>query len=251
MGRPKLRLALLLLAVGAVFAFVATGVPHSPAALRDAVPLGGFALLAAMLAAWVVLTPSLVSATPLAMASGLILGAPLGTTMAVVGATLGGVVAFLVARRCGHGAVESLAGPRLRGLQERLARRGFVAILLARIAPTPATILHYAAGLSRVRLAHFAPAIALGGVPRHAAYASLGATGGDLGSPLALGALGLLGVLTAGTAAFAWRRRRAARSGGQEGPRLVPQRRVAQIVSHTPTAAAPPAVAAMSPTASA
>lgn len=271
MSRATLRLALLALVLGGVFALAATGLPHSPAALRAAVPLQGVALLATMLGAWVVLTPSLISATPLAMASGLLLGAAPGAAMAIAGATLGGIVAFVVARRFGHGAVESLAGARLTGLQERLARRGFVAILLARIAPTPATVLHYAAGLSRVRLVHFAPAIALGGAPRHAAYAGLGASGGDLTSPLGLAALGLLALVTVATAAFAWRRRvlRSRRQGRPDGSRavpavgheatggstwalrMVPHWRWAQATSHRPPAAEPPAVAVMSPTASA
>lgn len=209
MAGPRLRLAILVVAVGALFVLVATGLPHSPEAMRDALPLHGVELLVVVVVAWIVLTPMLVSATPLALATGLLFGTALGTCTSIVGATIGGAVAFLLARRLGHAGVESLGGRRLEALQERLARRGFTAVLLARIAPAPATVLHYAAGVSRIRLAHFAPAIALGGVPRHFAYAALGSSGGDLGSPPAIAALALLGVITVATGVIAWRRRSA------------------------------------------
>jgi uncharacterized membrane protein YdjX (TVP38/TMEM64 family) len=93
------------------------------------------------------------------------------------------VLAFAIARRFGHGPAGQLAGPRLRSLTNRFERRGFLAVLCARVAPgMPATLLNYACGLSRVRLRDFTPAVAIGGAPRMAAYAALGASGGDVSS---------------------------------------------------------------------
>jgi uncharacterized membrane protein YdjX (TVP38/TMEM64 family) len=97
-------------------------------------------------------------------------------------------------------------------LRERLERSGFLSVLVLRAAPgVPATVLNYAAGLSRVRLAQFAPAVALAGSPRVAAYSLLGGSLADLHSPRVLIALALLAAMTAGTplAVVLTRRRRA------------------------------------------
>ena len=87
-------------------------------------------------------------------------------------------------------------GPRLRRLAERVERRGFLAVLSARIAPgVPTTMLNYVCGLSRVRLRDFIAGTAIGGAPRIAAYAALGASGGDFLSPPALAGIGLIAVM--------------------------------------------------------
>ena len=52
--------------------------------------------------------------------------------VALLGATLGGIAAFLVARRLGRGPAEALAGPRLTRLRERVERRPLLTIVLAR-----------------------------------------------------------------------------------------------------------------------
>ena len=56
-----------------------------------------------------------------------------------------------------------------------LERRGFAAVLAARLMPgMPATGLHYAAGVSPVRARGFAGAIAIGALLRTVPYAVLG-----------------------------------------------------------------------------
>ncbi|HEY1276171.1 MAG TPA: VTT domain-containing protein [Thermoleophilaceae bacterium] len=182
--------------------------PHSPHDLRGAVLAYGMLAPLVMVAAWAVFTPALFSGTLLATIGGLALGVPAGTAAGIAGATIGGVVSFAIARRCGHDAVERLSGDRLRSLQERFERRGFLAVLCARVAPgVPATLLNYACGLARIRLRDFAAASAIGGAPRVFAYTALGASGGDLTSPAALAGLGVIAALTAGAAAFALARR--------------------------------------------
>lgn len=204
----KLRLLLLGIAVAGAFVLVVTRLPHSPQELRAAVPVDGVALLAIVLVGWTLLTPTLVSGSLLAVTSGLLLGTAVGTPVSILGATLGGSLAFLLARGLGHQAVERLAGRRLRAVQERLARRGFLAVFLTRISPAPATLMHYAAGLSQIRPRHFVAGLALGGVPRLFAYTAIGGSGGDVTSGPALVALGVLSALTVGGALLAWRRRR-------------------------------------------
>jgi uncharacterized membrane protein YdjX (TVP38/TMEM64 family) len=166
-------------------------------------------LAAAAVAAWTLLTPSLVSGTLLAAATGMLLGGPLGMPVALVGATLGSVVAFFVARRLGRGPVEELAGPRLTRLRERIERRPLLTIILARLAPgSPATVLNYAAGLTRIRLRHFVAGIVIGGAPRVLAYTALGGAAAERALLPAIAGAALLTVLgVVGTVVL--RRRRA------------------------------------------
>src|SRR5689334_10914402 len=192
---PRRRLLALASVVAALFAAAALGVPHSPAGLRALIePLGlaaplGFALL------WALLTPALFPGTVLAAASGLLFGAAEGTVVSIAGGTAGCVLAFALSRRFGARAAEELSGPRIRRLQERIERRGFLSVLGARLAPgVPVTLLNYAAGLSRVRLRDFAAAIAIGGAPRAFAYTALGGSGGRFDSPLAIAGIALIAL---------------------------------------------------------
>ena len=196
---PRRRLLVLAAAIGAGFGAFALGVPHSPEEIRTAVDrLGPLAPLLFALC-WAALTPALASGPLLAGAAGLAFGIALGTAVGIVGATLGGVLAFAIARRYGHGAAQDLCGPRLRRIQERVERRGFAAVLCARAAPgMPTTLLNYACGLSRVRLRDFAAGSLLGGAPRILAYAAMGSSGGRLDSPAALVGLGLIAVMGLG-----------------------------------------------------
>jgi uncharacterized membrane protein YdjX (TVP38/TMEM64 family) len=192
---PRRRLFVFALAVVAMFAAAALGMPHSPNGLRALIePLGivaplGFALM------WALLTPALFPGTVLAAASGLLFGAAEGTAVSMVGGTAGCVLAFALSRRFGARAAEELSGPRIQRLQERIERRGFLSVLGARLAPgVPVTLLNYAAGLSRVRLRDFAAAIAIGGAPRAFAYTALGGSGGRLDSPLAITGIALIAL---------------------------------------------------------
>ena len=66
-------------------------------------------------------------------------------------------------------------------------------MLYARILPgVPYSLVNYAAGLTRVPLAVFAAATALGCAPRAFAYVALGGSLDDLGSPEAIVAFAVL-----------------------------------------------------------
>jgi uncharacterized membrane protein YdjX (TVP38/TMEM64 family) len=208
----KRRLLLLAAGLAAAFALVALGVPRSPHELQAAVEAAGPAAPVVFVVAWALLTPALFSGTLLSIAAGLAFGLGSGTLVGVAGGTLGAVLAFVIARHLGHGAIDELAGPRVRSLAARLERRGFVSVLCARMAPgMPATLLNYACGLSRVRLRAFAPAVAIGGAPRMAAYAGIGASGGDISSlPALIGGALLLAFALWGLGVALRRRLRAA-----------------------------------------
>jgi uncharacterized membrane protein YdjX (TVP38/TMEM64 family) len=165
--------------VPVLLAAIAAGflLPHSPSQLRDLVLAAGVTAPAIVLAAWVVLTPALFPGTLLAAASGMAFGTVGGTALALGGAVLGGLAAFTLARTVGRRPAAQFAqrSPRLARLQALLERRGFAAILAARLMPgVPASGLYYAAGVSPVRYGAFTAAIAIGALLRTTPYALLG-----------------------------------------------------------------------------
>ena len=132
----------------------------------------------------------------LAGASGLLFGTALGFPITLTAATLGASCAFLISRRVGFGPVEELAGPRVRRIRDWIGRRGFVAVLYARIVPgMPFTLVNYAAGLTPLRLSVFAGATALGAAPRAFAYTALGGSFGNWDSPETIAAAAVLAVM--------------------------------------------------------
>jgi uncharacterized membrane protein YdjX (TVP38/TMEM64 family) len=174
---PPRRLIGLIAAVTCAFAAAALLLPHSPSELREVLLALGPAAPAIALAAWVVLTPALFPGTVLAAAGGLAFGAVGGGALALLGAVAGGLVAFGLGRSAARGHVERLMQrkPKLARLHALLERRGFPAILAARLMPgVPTTGLHYAAGASPVRAREFAAAMAIGAVLRTVPYAVLG-----------------------------------------------------------------------------
>jgi uncharacterized membrane protein YdjX (TVP38/TMEM64 family) len=167
------------LAAAVIPAFVAAAVllPHSPEGLRELVLSLGPAAPLIALAAWIVLTPALFPGTVLAAAGGLAFGALGGSALALGGAVAGGLTAFALARTAASGPVKRFVRgkPRLAGAYELLERRGFAAVLAARLMPgVPATGLHYAAGVSPVRARGFVAAMAVGALLRTVPYALLG-----------------------------------------------------------------------------
>jgi uncharacterized membrane protein YdjX (TVP38/TMEM64 family) len=202
------RLALLALSIAACFGTAAILLPHDPAAVTRLADLPSGLLAVAAVAAWALLTPAMVSGTLLAAATGALLGAAAGMPVALAGATLGAAAAFLVARHVGRGPAEALAGPRARRLRERIERRPVLSIVLARAAPgSPATLLNYAAGLTRIRLRQFVAGTVLGGAPRVLAYTALGGAAADHALVPALAAGGLIALLGAAGVLVARRRR--------------------------------------------
>jgi uncharacterized membrane protein YdjX (TVP38/TMEM64 family) len=205
------RLGLLALGIGAAFGAAFAFLPHDPGEMARLASLPAPLLAAAAIVAWTVLTPAMVSGTLLAAATGLLLGGAVGMPVSLLGATLGGVAGFFIARRFGRGPVDELAGPRLTRLRERVERRPLLTIALARLAPgSPATILNYAAGLTRIRLRHFVAGNVLGGAPRVLAYTALGGAAAEGALWPAAAAAALLALLGVAGMVVARRRRAAA-----------------------------------------
>ncbi len=136
----------------------------------------------------------------LTVLGGVLFGAAIGTLLVVVGATLGAVAAFAIARQLGRERVQRLAGGRLRRADEWIGRKGFGTILLLRLVPlVPFNALNDAAGLSGVSPRAYAAATAVGIVPGSFAYAALGGAMDQPWSPAFFAALALvLGVAVLG-----------------------------------------------------
>ena len=167
-------LAVVALAASAAAALL---LPHSPSGLHALLVGAGPLAPVIALAAWIVLTPAMFPGTVLAAAGGLAFGVVGGSLLALGGAIAGGLSAFVLARTAARQPVQRLVQrkPRLARSQALLERRGFAAILAARLTPgVPATGLHYAAGVSPVATRAFAGAIAIGAVLRTVPYAILG-----------------------------------------------------------------------------
>ncbi len=118
-------------------------------------------------------------------AGGLLFGTLVGGALAVVGATIGAVILFLVART----AFAEVMARRARGLIERirprLQRDGFSYLLALRLVPAvPFWLVNLGAALCGMRLFPYAAATALGIIPATFVFAWIGE---GLGSVLAAG----------------------------------------------------------------
>ena len=216
---PLLRLAALGLGIAIALALVLLVVRPTPGAMRDATAdvrdwVDGVGPLAplAFIAVSASLTTLMFPGPLLAGASGLLFGTALGFPVSLTSAVLGAAIAFTISRYLAGDAIERLAGPRITAAEELVSRRGFTSVLYARIVPgMPYTLVNYAAGLTRIPLAVFAAATALGAAPRAFAYTALGGSLTDLRSPEAIVAVGVLVAMALTGVVLIVRERRAAR----------------------------------------
>lgn len=156
---------------------------------------GPFAIIGLMTAA-VVASP--IPSAPIALASGAAYGHYAGTVYVALGSELGAVIAFLIARGAGRGAVARWLGDKadygLLGSQNALTLTVFASRLLPFVS---FDAMSYAAGLSCLHFWRFALATLAGIIPASFVLAHFGdaAMDGDLGGGewIALG----LGLATA------------------------------------------------------
>ena len=130
-----------------------------------------------------------IPASLLTLAAGAIFGLWIGIALVVVGATLGAVCSFLIARYGARARVERwLSGnARLRALDEAVGGEGRRIMFLLRLSPAfPFTAMNYALGLTRVRFADFLVAM-IGILPGTTLYVYAGAVAGEVASAAAGG----------------------------------------------------------------
>jgi uncharacterized membrane protein YdjX (TVP38/TMEM64 family) len=170
------------------------------AATGPAAPLA-YVLVAAVLAAVFVPGPIL------AAGSGVLFGPVLGVGV-TLGATVGtAILTSLIGRRAGRESARALLGTqRADRLDQLIDRRGLWAVVGQRFIPGISDALaSYAFGAFGVPLWQMAVGAFIGSVPRAFVYTALGASIGDLSSPLAYAAVAVWCV-TAVVGAFATHR---------------------------------------------
>jgi uncharacterized membrane protein YdjX (TVP38/TMEM64 family) len=142
--------------------------------LRNAGPLGR-ALVTGGIALCI---PLLLPAGPVAILPGYLWGATQGTTVALVGATLGGLLNYEIGRRLLAHHVQAWAErtPLMRSLIDTIDARGFRIVLGMRLSPVmPFGLLSYLSGVTALKPWRFVLAIAIGGIPWTTVYAMGGA----------------------------------------------------------------------------
>jgi uncharacterized membrane protein YdjX (TVP38/TMEM64 family)/rhodanese-related sulfurtransferase len=114
----------------------------------------------------------------LTLAAGALFGIVPGALYSLAGATLGAVLAFLVARHLAGAWVVQKTGGRLKQLIEGVEAEGWRFVAFVRLVPLfPFNVVNYALGLTRIPLGSYALASAVCMVPGALAYAWLGHAG--------------------------------------------------------------------------
>lgn len=145
---------------------------------------------------YAVLTVLFFPGSVITVVGGVVFGSVQGTILTVIGASLGAIAAFLIARRIGRSSVEALAGDRVQKVDDWLTERGLVAALYVRLLPIlPFNALNYIAGVTGMRLRDYVIGTVVGIIPGTFAFSSLGGNLDDLTSPQFLGSVALIVVL--------------------------------------------------------
>jgi len=151
------------------------------------------------------------------VAGGLMFGVVLGTPLAIVAATIGATLIFLIARTSLGNFLARRAGPRMLRLRQGFQDDGFSYLLFLRLMPVfPFWIVNLAAALFGIRLLPYVAATAIGILPGTFAYSYFGAGLGTAlqrdSSPLSLKlfvGLALVALMALLPVAFRkWRRSR-------------------------------------------
>jgi uncharacterized membrane protein YdjX (TVP38/TMEM64 family) len=139
----------------------------------------------------------------LTIAGGFLFGAMLGTGLALVAATIGGTLIFLIARTSVGDFLAAKAGPRMQWLREGFQREAFSYLLFLRLVPLfPFWLVNLAAALFGMRLLPYVLATAIGILPGTFVFSYFGqglrTALGSEGPPLSVGlfvAFALLGLM--------------------------------------------------------
>lgn len=171
-------------------------------ALLDFYATHTLATVAAFMALYIIQTAlSLPGAAILSLAAGAIFGSLMGTLYAVISASIGATLAFLVTRYLLRDLVLGRFGSRLEGINRELEQRGLNYLLFLRLVPIfPFFLINLAAGLTRLPLRTFMLGTLLGIIPGGFVFVNAGASLATITSlsgiatPRVLGSFALLGL---------------------------------------------------------
>ena len=139
--------------------------------------LGPLAWLAFM-AIYAIATVLFLPGSVLTLAGGALFGPIVGTLVNLTGATIGAVLAFLVARYLGADWIRAKAGARLETILEGVETEGWRFVAFVRLVPLfPFNLLNYALGLTRIPLFPYLIATWISMLPGAVAYTWLGYVG--------------------------------------------------------------------------
>jgi uncharacterized membrane protein YdjX (TVP38/TMEM64 family) len=121
--------------------------------------------------------------TVLSFVSAVLFGVLQGTLLTWIGATLGSLPPFFIARRLGRPALEGMLEGQREGLDKLdrwIAERGFRGLLLVRLLPIfPFLLVNYGCGFTTISLRAYASATAIGLLPGVFFYQYLFAAAGE------------------------------------------------------------------------
>ena len=132
--------------------------------------------------AYVVCTVLLIPASIITLGAGTLFGLKTGFIVVVIGANLGALCSFLLARTFMRERVARWAesNPKFRSLDQAIGRHGFKMVLLARLSPIfPFILLNYFLGLTAVRTSAYAVANLFGMLPAMLLFVYIGAAARD------------------------------------------------------------------------
>jgi len=136
----------------------------------------------AFVAGYVIACIALVPASLLTLAAGAIFGIVWGTIYTLIGALIGAALSFLIARYGARGLVERRLADNARfaAIDRAVGAEGLKIVTLLRLSPVfPFSLLNYALGLTRVRLADYMIGM-VGIIPGTLLYVYYGKVGGDV-----------------------------------------------------------------------
>jgi uncharacterized membrane protein YdjX (TVP38/TMEM64 family) len=210
--RWLLALAVLLILGGTVYAALGPGGFSIEALLRHRAAIDAFvaehrlvAVLAYIVLYIAVVALSVPGAALLTVSGGFLFGLAVGAVAAVIGATVGATLVFLLARTALGEPLLRRAGPRALKLAQGFREDAFSYLLFLRLVPAfPFFLVNLVPAFAGVRLAPFVAATALGVIPGAFVYAFAGSgldsvlaakSARDILTPELIGALVALALL--------------------------------------------------------
>ncbi len=131
---------------------------------------------------YVVCTVFFIPGSAITIGSGTLFGLKIGFLVVVVGANLGALCSFLLARTFLRAKVARWAdgNPKFRSLDQAIGKQGFKMVLLTRLSPVfPFVLLNYFLGLTAVRTRAYVVANLIGMLPATFLFVYIGAAARD------------------------------------------------------------------------
>jgi len=182
MKKPKHKIVTILLILLTIIVFVAlwrfidfsqiADISYIQETVRS---FGILAPIIYMLIMAIAIIVSPIPSMPLTAASGVIWGPYLGAFYSVIGAEIGAIISFLIARQLGRIIIERMLHKHINFCNKCTEKNITVIVLIARLFPFfQFDIISYGAGLTNIKLSNFAWATFIGMIPMALVFAFFG-----------------------------------------------------------------------------